>query len=306
MEPSPKVQTKTQQLNSPFFSECLNRLHHKLAEYLIQPTEQTNTVLDAMRYSTLNGGKRIRALLTYATAKAVGTPTEHADIPACAVEMIHAFSLIHDDLPAMDDDDLRRGQPTCHIAFDEATAILAGDALQTLAFEILSVSNTHLTPSQQIRMIQTLAKASGAQGMTWGQYLDIQQDNAIQTLEDLQTMHHLKTGRLIEASVALGYLQASDLSTEYQQHLDQFAHHIGIAFQIQDDILDITQDTETLGKTAGRDVTLGKITYPEVLGMEKSLQCVQKHFDTALANLTSIPHTEDLTTLAHYIVYRNQ
>lgn len=222
---------------------------------------------EAMRYSTLNGGKRVRALLVYLTGHLFGTPESQLDAPAAAIEMVHAYSLIHDDLPAMDDDELRRGKPTCHIQFDEATAILAGDALQTRAFEVLA-NNSDTAPQARLRQISELAQASGAQGMVGGQMIDILATGQQQDLNQLQQMHAMKTGALIRAAVRLGYLAAGNTSDIQQHALDRYAGAIGLAFQIRDDILDIVSDTETLGKPQGSDLAANKSTYPALLGVD--------------------------------------
>lgn len=228
----------------------------------------------AIRYSVLNGGKRLRPLLVYSTGEALNLPLEKLDAPAAAVELIHCYSLIHDDLPAMDNDDLRRGKPTCHKAFDEATAILAGDALQALAFQILSDPEINpLTPLQQVLMMNTLAKGCGPNGMVEGQALDIASEgksNTI-TLETLRHIHQQKTGALIEASVLLGAI-AADASSNVILNLQTYARCIGLSFQVQDDILDIIGNAETLGKTIGKDQKQLKATFPSLLGIEGAKQ----------------------------------
>jgi farnesyl diphosphate synthase len=237
----------------------------------------------AMRYAVLNGGKRIRPLLVYATGEAFGYPLNNLDAPAAAVELVHCYSLIHDDLPAMDNDDLRRGQPTCHKAFDEATAILAGDALLTLAFELLT--NNALNPvsaEEKIQMIQILAQKSGRDGMVGGQALDLASEGKqnLISLEELRQLHYKKTGALIEASVTLGAVGAlhtgiaktAENVETIMLKLQEYARCIGLAFQIQDDILDIVSNTETLGKTAGKDQKQNKATFPNRLSVEKAKQ----------------------------------
>jgi len=231
-----------------------------------------NRLQDAMSYSMLNGGKRVRPMLVYAAAQAVGASMVHADIAAAAVEMIHAYSLVHDDLPAMDDDDLRRGKPTCHIQFDEATAILAGDALQTQAFQILSAPIDGLTAQQQLTLVNTLAQASGAFGMAGGQSLDLEAVNQTVDLTYLENMHNHKTGALILASVLMGAHCGSTLSKDTLTSLTTYAKAIGLAFQVQDDILDVVSDTQTLGKTQGADAANNKPTYVSLLGLEGAKQ----------------------------------
>ena len=219
----------------------------------------------AMRHAVLGGGKRMRALLVYAGGTLLQADEATLHAPAIAVELIHAYSLVHDDLPAMDDDDLRRGKPTVHIAFDEATAILAGDALQTRAFEVLASATVAAT--LRVDWLGTLAQASGAAGMCGGQALDIDATGSRQTLDDLQRMHALKTGALIRAAVRMGALAgAADAAT--LARLDDFATALGLAFQVRDDILDIEASSEQLGKTAGKDVAQAKSTYPALLGMD--------------------------------------
>ncbi|MCC8447715.1 polyprenyl synthetase family protein [Xanthomonas translucens] len=220
----------------------------------------------AMRHATLGGGKRMRPLLVYASGALFAVDAARLDAPALAVELIHAYSLVHDDLPAMDDDALRRGQPTVHIAFDEATAILAGDALQSLAFSLLAGADA-ADAALRVRWLQTLAEAAGAAGMCGGQALDIDATGTVQPLADLQRMHALKTGALIRASVRLGALAGGADAAALAQ-LDAFASALGLAFQVRDDILDIEASSEQLGKTAGKDAAQAKSTYPALLGME--------------------------------------
>jgi geranylgeranyl pyrophosphate synthase len=223
----------------------------------------------AQRYAVLSGGKRLRPLLVYCTGEALGIPTDALDAPAAAVELIHSYSLVHDDLPAMDDDDLRRGQPTTHRAFDEATAILAGDALQVLAFSLLARDRAAgVSFEARLKMIQILADASGTAGMAGGQALDLSAVGRHINLEELEAMHRLKTGALIRASVLLAAACAPALSAAQWDALDGYSQDIGLAFQIQDDILDVEGSTEDLGKTAGADAARDKPTYPSVLGLE--------------------------------------
>ncbi|MCD9028104.1 polyprenyl synthetase family protein [Luteimonas sp. BDR2-5] len=226
-------------------------------------------LLAAMRHAVLLGGKRMRPLLVHATAHALGAAADAADAPATAVELVHAYSLVHDDLPAMDDDALRRGQPTVHVAFDEATAILAGDALQTLAFSTLA-AGTALPDAARLQMVAVLAEATGASGMCGGQALDIAATGAGTIgLPALERLHALKTGALLRASVTLGALAAGvDAST--RARLDTFAGALGLAFQIRDDLLDIEGDSHTLGKTAGKDVAQDKATFPALIGVDGS------------------------------------
>jgi geranylgeranyl pyrophosphate synthase len=222
----------------------------------------------AQRYAVLGGGKRLRPLLVYCTGEALGLAASTLDAPAAAVELIHSYSLVHDDLPAMDDDDLRRGQPTTHRAFDEATAILAGDALQVLAFSLLARDRAAGVSSEaRLKMIQILADASGTAGMAGGQSLDLSAVGRNLDLEELEAMHRLKTGALIRASVLLAAACAPGLTAAEWDALDAYSQDIGLAFQIQDDILDVEGKTEDLGKTIGADAARAKPTYPSVLGL---------------------------------------
>jgi geranylgeranyl pyrophosphate synthase len=284
------------------------RLEQALSDVIPIPkeiTQSSNSLLEAMRYSTLNGGKRLRALLVYATGEALGSSLSSLDAAACAVELIHAYSLVHDDMPAMDNDDLRRGRATCHKAYDEATALLVGDALQSLAFEILS-TQTAIEPQQQVRMIQTLANSAGAWGMVGGQAIDLGSVGKQLDLQQLQTMHELKTGALIQASVKLGSLTSSQIQNDTIEKLDQFAKYLGLAFQVQDDVLDVISDTDTLGKTQGADMALNKPTYPSLLGLEAAKQKATDLIDKTMAILEDLPYdTQALSALAQFVVQRS-
>lgn len=289
-----------------FQEQCQLRLQTKLAEYF---SLQASTALyHAMAYSLLNGGKRLRAMLVYATGQALKAPAEELDIAACSVEMIHAFSLIHDDLPAMDNDDLRRGKPTCHIAFDEATAILAGDALQTLAFQVLSQNNTpYFNAITRVKMIEALSIASGAAGMAGGQQIDVHATGKKLNLAELQHMHELKTGRLIGASVELGYLAANQDELEIKSALLNYAKQIGLAFQIQDDILDLTSPAVTLGKTAQKDLEQNKATYPILLGLDEARRQADNAHHSAIASLEPLGKAADvLRAIADYVIQRDR
>ena len=264
----------------------------------------TDGLVKAMRYSILNGGKRIRAALVYAAGNAMGATPMTCTPAAMAVELIHAFSLIHDDLPAMDDDALRRGQPACHIAFDEATAILAGDALQTLAFEILSHTDQY-TDQQKVSLIQTLSLSSGYQGMAGGQFIDVSPEAAPASLEALTTMHHLKTGKLIEASVSFGLLCGTTSDPLTAKKLVKFAHHLGLAFQIQDDILDVTAPTKTLGKPAKSDLHAAKVTFPSLLGLEAAKALLAEHYQICQTLLSETPvNAQPLHEIVDYLIHR--
>lgn len=260
----------------------------------------------AMRYSTLEGGKRIRPVLLYATGEALGVPLEQLDGAACAIECIHVYSLVHDDLPAMDDDELRRGKPTCHIAYDEATAILVGDALQSLAFQILASDQMEsIDSSRRLRMIQELARASGSLGMAGGQAIDMAATGHKLSLEELEAMHRYKTGALIRTSVRLGALAAAQVTATQLQHLDSYAAAIGLAFQIRDDILDVEADTETLGKPQGSDQARDKPTYTSLLGLEGARQKAQELHQLAMQSLETFDESADpLRWISAYIVDR--
>jgi farnesyl diphosphate synthase len=239
-----------------------------------------------MRYAC-DGGKRLRALLVYAAGESLGVPPEQLDAPACAVELIHAYSLVHDDLPAMDDDDLRRGRPTVHKAYDEATAILVGDAVQTLAFAVLA-DEPVLSPAQRLRMVSILARASGSLGMVGGQAVDIASENRRISLEELQSLHARKTGALILASLQLASA-AADAAADIEKRLEQYGRSIGLAFQIQDDVLDETASTETLGKTAGKDLVQHKSTYPSLLGLDGARARAAELFEEARTVVGALP-----------------
>ncbi len=246
-----------------------------------QPPERMH---EAMRYAVLGGGKRMRPLLVYAAGSALGAPLQRLDASACAVEIIHAYSLVHDDLPAMDDDDLRRGKPTCHRVYGEAMAILAGDALQALAFELLAADPalTEIDPICRIKMLQTLAAACGPAGMAGGQAFDLEAVGKVLSLAELERMHRYKTGALILGSVQLGALSAEVRSGELWLALERYGLELGLAFQIQDDILDVLASTETLGKQQGADQARGKPTYPALIGLERSQQLAKEHMNAAI------------------------
>lgn len=252
------------------------RIEQQLQQHLNHPPEVA-TLNRAMRYSALNAGKRLRPMLVYATAETLSTPLNKVDAAACAVELIHCYSLIHDDLPAMDDDDLRRGQPSCHRAFDEATAILAGDAIQSLAFEILTAPTAHLDSQQQLAMCHQLAQSCGINGMAGGQAMDLEATGKSLEQAALATMHQRKTGALLSACVKLACV-ASTTSDAQSQVLDTLAEQFGLAFQIQDDILDIESSSDTLGKPQHSDSQQGKATYPSILGLDTAKQACMQHF----------------------------
>ena len=291
----------------PAFNEfahtCRQRVDGALDPYF--PAQPDSTGLRAaMRYSLFNGGKRVRPTLAYSAALAITPAIDLARIDpiACALECLHSYSLVHDDLPAMDDDDLRRGKPTCHIAFSEATAILAGDGLQTLAFELLL--NSDLSAETQVQLVSRLAQASGAGGMVLGQAIDLAAVDQQLSLAQLETMHRYKTGALIRASVAMGAI-AAGANRQQLDALDTYAAAIGLAFQVQDDILDVTADTETLGKQQGADIARNKPTYVSLLGLETARTKAAELQQQALFALNIFDSGADrLRQMADYIIQR--
>ena len=277
-------------------------------EHWLSPTIHCPEKLyTAMRYSALAGGKRMRPLLVYATGLSLGASVADLAGLACAIEFVHVYSLIHDDLPAMDDDDLRRGKPTCHIAFDEATAILAGDALQTLAFEVLATCP--LSPKVEpfrVRMIAALARSSGTAGMGGGQALDLEATGKTLSVEALSLLHSMKTGALIRTAVLLGALGAGKADPQELQILDNFGDKIGLAFQIHDDVLDIEGSTELLGKPQGSDVEAKKSTYPALMGLDQAKRKSQQLIEESLQALSQLPYnTEILASFARLVIERN-
>ncbi|MEG3116080.1 farnesyl diphosphate synthase [Salinicola sp. 4072] len=279
-----------------------SRSEHVLAAWLNRADGASASLDDAMRYSVLGTGKRLRPVLVYLAGRALGADDEALDAPAAAIEMIHAYSLVHDDLPAMDDDDLRRGRPTVHRAFDEPLAILAGDALQTLAFEALA-SRPH---PRLGALITTLAQAAGRDGMAAGQAIDLGAVGAPMDLAALQAMHQHKTGALIRAAVRLGALVAVDESDPRVAALDRYASAMGLAFQIHDDVLDVTGDTQTLGKTSGADARRDKPTYPALLGVAQAQRRARNLLDEALAALEPLGEAgQPLAALARFMIDRD-
>lgn len=286
-----------------FLETCRRRVDAEL-DRRIASGSASERLQEAMRYSVLGGGKRIRPALTLAAASALGQSTDAALVPACAIELIHAYSLVHDDLPAMDNDELRRGRPTAHIAFDEATAILAGDALQALAFEWLTEA-PGVMASARLAMIQELARASGHSGMVGGQAIDLESVGKSLTLAQLETMHRHKTGALIEASVRIGALTAQGVSERSLNALTHYAKALGLAFQVQDDLLDIEGDTETIGKPQGSDVARAKPTYPALLGPTGAREHLASLLSNALESLQDFgPEADPLRAMADYVVAR--
>lgn len=278
------------------------RIENVLNNTLPAASSSPQKLHSAMRYSALEGGKRVRALLCYAAAELCGTEAKIADAGACAVELIHAYSLVHDDMPCMDDDDLRRGKPSCHKQFDDATALLVGDALQSLAFEVLSQPDLCAHPSLQIRMLSILAKSSGSNGMAGGQAIDLDSVGNPLNQTELENMHQLKTGALIQAAALLGGVSGS---VEKTTAIRSYAKNIGLAFQVMDDILDVEADTSTLGKTAGKDADSNKPTYVSILGLADAKQHAQQLYKSAIDALT--PFGNDalrLRELAGFITQR--
>jgi len=281
------------------------RVNRALNKWLPSETTQPAELHKAMRSSVLTGGKRIRPVLTYATGEALGVDPHLLDNPASAVELIHAYSLIHDDLPAMDDDDLRRGQPTCHKIYGEAVAILAGDALQPLAFQLLTKMKDVLPDRAVINMLELLAQASGSRGMAGGQAIDLDSVGKTLSLPELENMHIHKTGALIRASVKMGALCMPDIEPDTLAALDHYGKFVGLAFQVQDDILDVEGDTEVMGKTQGSDMALNKPTYPAVLGLQGAKDLASELHEQAIAQLDRLGKTShQLVDLSAYIIGR--
>jgi farnesyl diphosphate synthase len=289
-----------------FLSHRRQRVEQALSRVLPGKDLTPTRLHSAMRYATLNGGKRLRACLVYATGAALGVGMEQLDAPACAVELVHAYSLVHDDLPPMDNDDLRRGKPTCHKAYDEATALLVGDALQTLAFDTLAATDTAGTNApQRLAMIQVLARATGSHGMAGGQAIDLESVGLTLSLAQLEDMHRRKTGALIQAAVALGALAQGHTPLDLIRDLDHYARHLGLAFQITDDILDVEGDTHTLGKPQGSDAERQKPTYPAIIGLMPAKQLAREEHAAALASLRALgDNARLLTDIADYVIQR--
>ncbi|MBV6415548.1 MAG: Farnesyl diphosphate synthase [Steroidobacteraceae bacterium] len=287
-----------------------SRIEGVLDRALALPDAATARLREAMRYSVLGGGKRLRPLLVYATGSALGAPLDVLDAPAAAVEMIHVYSLIHDDLPVMDDDDLRRGRPTCHRAFDEPTALLAGDALQAHAFEMLSQpagGSSGVEAAVPLAMIRVLATAIGTSGMAGGQAIDLESIGHALDLPAIENMHRRKTGALIRASVLLGAIAAGTHGGDRYEALARFGAEIGLAFQIQDDILDVEGSTLLLGKASGADAARDKPTYPSRVGLPEAHRLAMAAHDRALAALAPLgAAAAALEELAHFVVRRER
>jgi farnesyl diphosphate synthase len=282
------------------------RIDRKLAFFIDQQTQTADKLIAAMKYSIFSGGKRMRPMLLSIVGSMLDADPDDLDVASMSIECIHAYSLIHDDLPAMDDDALRRGKPTNHIQFGEATAILAGDALQTLAFEIvlnhpLSQDNS----AKRIDMAKVIAKASGVNGMCAGQSIDLLATGREISLAQLTELHQLKTGALLRACVSLGAILAPNISDEHTQQLQKYASKIGLAFQVQDDILDVISDSETLGKPQGSDTDLNKNTFVSHLGLEGSQSFLQRLHNEALQAIASLPYnTAQLKAFTDFLVSR--
>ena len=282
------------------------RVEAQLDARLPKVADSPHRLHEALRYSVLGGGKRVRPVLVYATAQALGLDESSVDGAACAVEFIHAYSLVHDDLPAMDDDDLRRGKPTCHKAFDEATAILVGDSLQVLAFQVLA-NGTGLPndSTARLRLVELLAIGSGTSGMAGGQALDLAANGRSLSIEAVEDMHNRKTGALIHASVMMAAACAPELPQPVTAALDRYARDLGLAFQIQDDLLDVEGDANILGKATGADSKRGKPTYPAVLGIEAARQCMHELHARALRSLSILGEkAAPLLSVSDWLVLR--
>ncbi len=288
--------------------EYQQRIEQVLDRCLSLPDSGTARLREGMRYSVLGGGKRLRPVLVYTTGQCLGAPLEQLDIPAAAVELVHVYSLVHDDLPAMDDDDLRRGRATCHRAFDEATAILVGDALQALAFDVLSHdASGAIAPAARLKMIRILAYASGTSGMAGGQAIDLASVGHTLAALEVENMHRRKTGALIQCSVLLGATAAGLSVGPELDALTRFGADIGLAFQIQDDILDVEGETAVLGKSAGADIARNKPTYPSTVGLDAARDRARELCDTAISALAPLGKRADaLTGLARFVVSRAQ
>lgn len=286
--------------------EIASEMEHTLARLLPAPTARPQRLHDAMRYSTLSGGKRVRPMLAHAAGLLTDAPLERVRIVSSAIEAIHAYSLIHDDMPCMDDDVLRRGRPTCHVEFDDATALLAGDALQTFAFELMSAHTLNDSPTQQIAMLHLLARACGSHGMAGGQAIDLDNVGKAITLPELEFMHMQKTGALIRAAVLLGALCGTALTEAESAHLDRYAKCMGLAFQVVDDVLDCESSTEKLGKTAGKDQDANKPTYVSLLGLAPARRFADELLADALAAAATFGgRGQRLRELAEFIVKRD-
>jgi farnesyl diphosphate synthase len=287
--------------------ETATRVETALSELLPAPRIAPSRLHDAMRYSTLGGGKRVRAMLVFGAGELTGADVGRLKIAAASVEIVHAYSLIHDDLPCMDDDVLRRGKPTCHVEFDEATALLAGDALQSLAFQLMSEYRLADDAATQLKMIQLFAAAGGSRGMAGGQAIDLESVGKSITLPELEFMHILKTGALIRASALLGAYCGETLRQPDLDRLDRYAKCVGLAFQVVDDILDEEGDAATLGKTAGKDKANAKPTYTSLMGLAEAKRFAEELLADSLDALSPFgPGASRLREIADFIVHRER
>lgn len=296
-------------MNSANFTDWMNavqqRVESTLGRFLPAADKTPARLHDAMRYATLGGGKRVRPLLAFAAGELTGASPEKLEVAACAVELIHAYSLVHDDLPCMDNDVLRRGRPTCHVEYDEATALLVGDSLQSLAFELIA-QHPLSEPARQLEMIALLAHASGSHGMAGGQAIDLAAVGKALDQPELELMHALKTGALIRSATLLGALCGETMSAELRTALDRFAKRAGLLFQVVDDILDCTANTATLGKTAGKDEAAAKPTYVSLLGLEDARRYAEDLQREALEALAPFgERARRLTELSDFICHRS-
>jgi farnesyl diphosphate synthase len=281
-----------------------SRFEDVLRDLLPQPTVAPQRLHQAMRYAVLDGGKRVRPLLAFAAGELAGADPLRVNIAAAAVELIHAYSLVHDDMPCMDDDVLRRGKPTCHVQFDEATALLVGDSLQTLAFQLLAEHHLSVDAGRQLDMIKLLAQAAGSRGMAGGQAIDLESVGITLSLPELENMHIHKTGALIRAAILLG-AHCGTVTTEQMERLDHFGKCVGLAFQVVDDVLDSEADTVTLGKTAGKDADNDKPTYVSLLGVTAARDMAHQLYAEALSSLAPFgAPAQRLRELADFIVLR--
>ena len=285
--------------------EVQARMEAALARHLPDPAIAPRKLHDAMRYTALGGGKRVRPMLAFAAGEAVGAEADAVESAACAVELIHVYSLTHDDLPCMDDDDLRRGKPTCHAQYDKATALLVGDALQSLAFELLAGADSRTDPATQLKKVLLLAQASGSRGMCGGQAVDLDSTGKSLDLAELEFMHIHKTGALIRAAVLLGALSGGRLEAAQRDGLEHYAKCIGLAFQVMDDVLDSEADTATLGKIAGKDAAQGKATYLTLMSARAARDYARELIDDAVRAIAPLEARADrLAAIARFIIAR--
>jgi len=290
-----------------FFKESQQQVERVLQEILASTGNVAPELNQAIHYSIFNGGKRFRPTLCYATALALKADTTKVDCVSAAIEIIHCYSLVHDDLPSMDNDSLRRGKPTCHIVYGESNAVLAGDALQAFAFQVMAELNPEIDSQRKLAMIIELAKASGNEGMAAGQALDLQATNQLCNLDELERIHRYKTGKIIQACIDLSALALGKENSDHHQALQSYSQALGLAFQVKDDILDVEGSTETLGKTQGADAAMNKNTYPSLLGLENAKLKAKELHERALSALTIFGEEADtLRALSHYVIHREK